>query len=976
MRVRTPLCVGLSGFLAMCAPAAPPPAKPPSPPKVVAAPTPEHPARWVVTPTADWVSGAHLALDAGTLWVGEGGERWLAAPGKPVVGAGTSLPELLVGVLRRDEAYVFVGASGRAYLSHEPLGAVYEVRPPPHAVRSVAAGLRAIVSLAVDGRVLRSTDGGQTYAQVKVPGDASLLVDVAMSGEQGLLLGMPQRLFRTTDDGASFASLPTLGTGAVFPYTGAHGELVLSGSPPSHLENGALVGKPHASRTPNLVAPRDVVARAFSGTHELSVVRGDKPKTFAFEAQRLVDAEHPVGAFVRRDLPTLDGCRTVRIAVHGDLVQLVCRTEVEDEKKQKVDGARLLRSLDGGVTFVEDGTITESVGSTVPLVGPEGFLLIPSECTIYPSKAKPKPICSRTLVRAKGAKGFTELATSSTPDVSALDAKGGAVLFLSHTSGELTLEQFGLDGTARERLASFGPTGPYAATHATLSVDADGIVVSWPDGGKWLFRRSVDGGKTFASSEAAMATSIARAGKRLLVTLHDGVLESADLGATFTAGKGPRGAMALGCNAFGCLTTRGARLGWDLPDPPPHTKEATAVTEPPPETFATALVCAPKEPWVEAGLGELPTIDAIEPTAQHALASARRKADDAIDLVLTDRAGKTTVVPLLGPAAKGPLDRARTLAHVFPAGVVAVRYRYQRKSGFGGGLSPVHADLAWYAYARGKVERATIPAIGTFRVQHDPQGPRSVAADALVGGAITRLDASGLWFRPGYADRTIRLFGPKGGVERIEPPEEAASLDVARLGDGWTFFDRLGTTSVWSRKDAGGPYTERTWTLWNGKGDETRVGVTTIDGKPHLRVSFHGDGTLPPADFAVGLGAGPDPGPVVTLPQADSSSPCLDAKGERTTAFARFGARHPVQVKDADVPLLLTDEAVVRTAQGKSCLAAYHAETPPKYDGLFDYVVVASPGALDRATLYRADLRLWPAKIATRALACAWKSGP
>src|SRR5262249_27418663 len=109
------------------------------------------------------------------------------------------------------------------------LGPVTGKRKPARALRSVAAGERALVGI-LDGRtLLRSTDAGATFSPVLTVDDGAL-VEVAMlrTGE-GLALAAPERLLVTTDDAATFRPIASPGIGARRLVADVDGGLLMEG---------------------------------------------------------------------------------------------------------------------------------------------------------------------------------------------------------------------------------------------------------------------------------------------------------------------------------------------------------------------------------------------------------------------------------------------------------------------------------------------------------------------------------------------------------------------------------------------------------------------------------------------------------------------------------------------------------------------------------------------------------------------------
>ena len=113
------------------------------------------------------------------------------------------------------------------------------------------------------------------------------------------------------------------------------------------------------------------------------------------------------------------------------------------------------------------------------------------------------------------------------------------------------------------------------------------------------------------------------------------------------------------------------------------------------------------------------------------------------------------------------------MTHVQPAGVVAARYCYLRKKGFGP-FSKVDVDLGWLDYATNKVHHASWKQIAVWRVRHDPQYAVEPASPFPVDNAILALDRGGIFFRPpGFDAESLYFARNAGPVEKLPPPAPA-----------------------------------------------------------------------------------------------------------------------------------------------------------------------------------------------------------
>lgn len=166
--------------------------------------TPSAPgASWVLWPKWSWRSRAEIETERGTLYVGEGGQRWLVSAGTPR--SAMPAPETLTGVLRGEQGYLFISDSGRVFGADEPLGRLVAYGSTRVAKKAASGRSHFVAILANELRV--SQDGSAWHRAVAPQRDE--LVDVVMSGAgRGLALSVSGQLLATTNDGLEFRPLP------------------------------------------------------------------------------------------------------------------------------------------------------------------------------------------------------------------------------------------------------------------------------------------------------------------------------------------------------------------------------------------------------------------------------------------------------------------------------------------------------------------------------------------------------------------------------------------------------------------------------------------------------------------------------------------------------------------------------------------------------------------------------------------------
>ncbi len=1013
--------------LVACAPAAPvekPPVLPHRPPPPPAEKQPEHPARWSLRPADLWSANGRLLLgDKGTLWFGDAGERWLQAPDDPAEGAAVLLPEDLVGATKSaDGKFLFVGGAGTIFVTNDPLSAPIVVRAAPEPVRAAAAGKGAIVLVTAKNAVMRSLDAGVTWSAAATPKIDGQLVGLAMSNEKGLLLGMPQRLFVTLDDAATFQPIASTGDGAEGVFVGREGEVALRGNSKEYVLDGSppaiVLPKEAPARQPKLKTIKD--RAAFVRT----IVTGSRVYQFADlreSASEGADGRYSLGTaeigvtITRKKLPMISECTSVDVGASGEVIEIVCLTKAKAPPSdagtsEETWVTRLYRSTDAGTTFKEDGVLPDLHGDLHPTLGPDGFLFFPSRrcnamAPIYSSKmtlGKPKPPapCEPAHIRPLG--GGDKVAAIPDPQKIhhawlAFDRKSRKMLSVAEdlATHKASLWGMKLDGTVPEKISDLDlDLEAWDSDRGTFDVDDEGVItvaIQTPGSGGWHVRRSTDGGGTFQKSKPNIDVSSMRlAGKRALAVDGRGrTYESSDGASTFVRVPGPTYVSPIGCSTFGCIFPRGARIGWDLPlsKPPAEVK--------PQRKWATPIKCAAEGAWTDLGLGELPESAGLEIGASVRLLVPKRHEDGRISAVVEDGAGKRKELAMLGANPKAEQLRWQTQTFLQPNGLVAMRYTYKRKKGFGA-LSKVDVDIAWYAHATGKVHHAAFPQIGTWKVNHDPQAPGAIPYTYPMGGEIAYISPGGLWFRsPAFDDEQKLWFIGENGVATKQPqPDNAGALielGGARVGKGILLHDTRGArgsfSSFWSpaTSASGKEWINRTWTLWPEGGDDfARFEPILLAGGPAMHVSFPGSASMPPVDFAVAFAPTLDPGPMVPMPSQlsvkDPTPPCDAAglAGTRLVSPFSNGTRHPVSITGVDGSLVLgTADAVLRTAGGNSCVTAWIAEPPGNpFDATIGYTAIVRPPGGGAHTLYKADRNTWPTKISSRSMACAFEPGP
>ncbi len=732
MRLGRPCLVAFAPLLAAgCGPATPAPvvkAPPVTKPEPQAAGF-ESPARWILHPTKVTRLGARLDLGALTLYGGEGGERWLdKRDGSPPQAASTLIPEPIVAMARgkAGKGVVVVGESGTVYVTSDPLGPVESKRAPKHALRSPSAGKAAIVAIDRDA-IVRTTDGGEGWTRVELPGMAGALVQVALDGAGlGLALAAPQRAWVTEDDGATWKPLPTPGVGARRLVADVNGDLVIEGVEASAILRGGPVRLERILRAPKsdgfeLATPPGVASMGYAkavadgrgafldgGRYVEAVKEPDDPTRWRLAYGRLGEIPEP------RKVPELAGCDHVWVA--GDAKSLWAACDQRNPKAPagaigSIGGkpsppsaaqravVRVLRSDDEGKTWREEANTASRHGEKGQLwVAPDGTLIVDGACKRSKSECWDSP----PVVRPAGAKSFAKLGVGRVQQIASIAfppagssaqagrayalgrAPGGPLLLLVSKNGGKDFARVALPAVdaADKKGATLSPS---RAEPGTVSVDPSGTIVATARAsGEWVVYTSDDDGATVrARTLPFKADALSMSGKRGFAwERHGKGYETSDAGTTWSEVIAPAfhdvSAIdrVVACGPHGCFVgDRAVRVGWGG-GAAASTGDAASGSK---VASASPLSCTAEGEWKP--LGELLSA----PTAYEAeiakdvrwmgIRHDRAKGSVAVVLAKTGPKGvETKEVALFGPAAKD------TATAVLPQieGAAAIRYAFKR----------------------------------------------------------------------------------------------------------------------------------------------------------------------------------------------------------------------------------------------------------------------------------------------------------
>ena len=958
MRVR-PTCA-FALFLVACGGGAPPKkvVSVPGPPPVAVAPAHKalSPARWHLLPgTSTEVQAAPLDLGASRkLYLTTTGERWMSNH-DALVAAPTLAPGPLAGALQDPGGFTFLTTRGRVFRAAQPLGELTLVGSLPVApgVQSVASAGKAALLVLAGGVLHRSIDRGSSWSKVALPAGAFHLASVALGpAGEGILVAHPQRVFVTSDDGATWSPLSTPGVGASQAVTDTNGHVFLRGSQDSAvLAKGQLTAGSHPTNS----LPSTKAAVNFSWGTRWAI----DDERVAVLTQQGKDHELRVGPLSALGPPVpvdLGDCQQPQLALHAGRVVIAC--DVNGSGKG-LTTTRILVSDDRGKSFREEATLPSgSPESGQELVaGPRGFLFVNRRC----SYAKSQRECVPARVRPAGFDSFVPLTHAGLPIGGSLVKNG---LSMDGTIEQIVLSKAGdryyvlvsdytsqavYSGGIEEselalRASIDGPS--YGNRPMALAVDDGGhIVLARRRTDGWLVRRVREDGTDASTSWVPIGFEqlVLHGSRGLGVTADGQAFETADAGYHFREVAAPTRVahdLPFLCGPLGCVVGHRIREGWDeaatggvLVTASPAAEVSQPSSNPyqhrrPPgakSVYGTPFRCSLAGP--KLALGRVPFVGYANNAkwtsflmeGKDAFAFPTAKDDGSIGVKLLARNKKEFAareVALLGPEPTDDKGTVLTRTEAQQGGVVAVRYQTTKSAGSGKTSDPVDVELAWWTAHDDKVHRAKVADHPPFRLPTRWQNE-----------STTWLDKDGLWFRGGH-DGTAPLLFLRGGTAKAEEIPWPKTSDyapggygVVRTGTRIVLFSRseqnADAARIWV-KDGDAPWVKHVWTLapvqvydsarpWVPSRQPTLQNFPFTGGAAYLSTFY--DGLVGHA-YLTPITTNTDPattGPsaVLALPPATTLSDALPRCDESTRGAPRaplgwaVGTRHPVSVEGA-----------------------------------------------------------------------------
>ncbi len=910
--------------------------------KATASVTPPQPprtgAKWYFPTPASGIKDK-LDVDGSMLLVGALGRRELVKNGVATDSA-FIIPAKVVGVWRDEQKHFVLGAhDGDMYTFTGPLGP-FEVRKGPGndkvKVAMTTTGKASATVVMSDGSLLRTPDNGLSWKPVDVGPKAFghfTDIDIDHFGN-GFMLRVPQRVYVTHDDGATWKPIasPAMGVrGAMDDVAG--GFFVRGWNKWMKLSGDALVAtdeEPKALSTLAVVGtPPETPERRVEATR---VIAGDKVvelerRAEGSKANKVRVRVTPLGAAAGQFAAAAELASTRSydglVAAWGSSVVAL---RIDEEADENNATSTIVTSNDGGATWKAGPTIEgdDPFPRETVAAGPKGWAFIPSMCGN--SGEERERNCTPAKVRVAGSQTFEDLLFTEQfrPRRFAFDEAHDKVYVIGLTEGgSPTLYESKLSQN------KFAPVTKSIKTsyheHACITVTADGTlhVFRWDSDKSALSieRRDVSGKELptlYVPSQVDVGSNLkglAVIGSRALVVSGKASgWETNDGGQTWSRVAANGADEAPDCGEAGCLVGDAQRVGWDLPlAPNAGVVETVKATTDAPVDNATPD--DPREDITSAPPRMTITCKATSPATKLTTRPFLQDINEARDVywVLedTDKAGKRTLsiggktgirheTLIDATPTGGAKDLVRTTAERWlPDGVVAARYTYTA-------ANPIDIELSAFSFETGKVQHVTIPKVPSFRV-----ASYGLAGDVQIIG-------NGLLYQTTDASQAFWLHD--GKTERMTLPARAQLRNAVRTGNTWMMLQTDGYLALADAStDNGASWQERSWLVTDSEQAPVNF-VRGIGGKPWVSTAIREGSLLYPIKTPL---TEPEP-PVVTDlhatdaacdPKAYAPTYPKSTHGDTVHATVDLGDKKP------PVSINVSQRLTRVTVDGKYCTA-------------------------------------------------------
>ncbi|MEN9577662.1 MAG: hypothetical protein RJA70_671 [Pseudomonadota bacterium] len=936
----------------------------------------QSPARWQYhPPQAPRLVRAYVLSANETLYLADGGERWISSASPPFTRVAQQLaPERLVAALDLNaEGWVFIGETGVSYEAQEPLGSFLRSSAPPEPLVRVTATPNALVGVSRTGRVMRSVDHGGSWLPVVTQARAS---DVALTTHgDGLLLTVPERLLSTRDHGASWTQL-------ALPRFGAVQLEAVSDEVQVHSLLESRVFSPRQSsawRTGHLNTPVLQLRAAVPQHPSAMPLVGNQAVTIFdkyFAVERLQDVWHWKSGrlseeLTTRPLPIARPCHQLTLSGFGSRFFLACFTE-----SGELAPLRLFASVDSGTRWSElRGELFGKPRELEMAVLEEGSLVVSGICP--PHKSEPGCLPAGVHVRRSGPSEsqVERWQTARVPGLLGLPKlllashEGSTVLLLGSRSKSDALVAFispdAMNFVPRELKAVTAVKSQFRSTQELLSVHTAGAgedgffsVTLRQQGSSEYSNLVLDSAGEFVSLSRPPEPSASIAGSGLFALAHSPssreTWESVDGGVSWTSiGRAPAAGCGLrantrsqvgdpassscsgelACHALGCVVGSAlSRLGWRG-----QVDQAGAVMPvnfgglpAEPARVRTPINCrfVPDRSWQSLSANRIPGASQAMIGEAAWFAFAANWDDASVTLFEATLASEPSVarIPLF-PPTNHP-EQASLNASLQIEGVAALRQ-------VGGSW-----QVAWKNWIDGgPAQTASLPP--GFSAPESP----TRAQGRLAEPDLLSIAPSGVFVRGRASGATLFTSGgtwstlpPSGGLPGGLVKAERVQAEMARVDNQSIAIHLVGSGAGIVRSR----YVEGSWVH-----DAASVGLLSpslFALRQHFDIAYSGkragyhlvhQDALGAQGWLFPFSAGPDVFPeAIPVPnQSDlTEAPRACSNAERTSTPrvivpAEAPTRHPVVVTDSSEPIgvLLTGDAVLFGTPEQPCVAAFDA---------------------------------------------------
>ncbi|HEY2365950.1 MAG TPA: hypothetical protein VGH87_06170, partial [Polyangiaceae bacterium] len=704
---------------------------------VTAKPVTPSGARWFFPSPLTGVNDKLDVGDGSMLLIGDQGRREIVKNGN-ATDSQYLIPDSIVGGWKVDASqYVFMADSGDAYISKDPLGQ-FVIRKGPTTDKmkgeELCTGKGSAMIRFKDNRLLRTADNGTTwtpieYSPTKLFGHIQRM-DLGHDGN-GVIVHVPQRIFVTHDDGATWKPGKASALGAVAFRDDASGSFYTIGFDRrySKLQGDELVA---TTESPKLLSTLAVTpttpeeeedaetTRVLAGEHVIELSRktdGSKKEQVRFRSTRLGEKPGAYGAPVK-ELASRQSYENL-VAAWGQNI-LALRTDADSDENTPT--STIVMSADGGASWKEGPKLQgdSAVDRESVALGPKGWAFVPGLCGDFGETHS----CTPAKVRVAGGGTFEDLLFTQEfrPRRFAFDEAHDKVYVIGLTeSGNPTVYESPL---SQNRFTPIGkPIKTSYHEHTRIAVTSDGTLHVFridPDKNVLMIERRDVAGKELPTMWVPKSVEIDSSLSALALAGARGVImngdpygwETNDAGATWTR-IAANGASSPECSEGGCIANDAQRLGWDLPlQNGSQAQTLSAATAAPSEDEAEPddpredVAGAPPHMTIacKAGAGTkvpvTPSFDGVN------------EAKDVFWYLHEENAGKTTLTiggkngvrkeTLIDATAAAPKDVTRsTASRSLADGYVAARYSK--------GPQTVDVELGSFSLETGRVTHTTLP---------------------------------------------------------------------------------------------------------------------------------------------------------------------------------------------------------------------------------------------------------------------------